>query len=82
VIAIASKKLTLKEKSLDFIDLEKEMDFAGLISFEDPPREGVKENIIVAKKAGIRTIMATGDNPSTAILSPGRLEFPPLMAKL
>ncbi len=67
VIAIAVKDLTFEEKKLDFIDLEKEMDFAGLISFEDPPREGVKENIFVAKKAGIRTIMATGDNPSTAI---------------
>jgi Ca2+-transporting ATPase len=67
VIAIAFKKLTLEKRSLDFIDLEKEMDFAGLISFEDPPREGVKENIAAAKIAGIRTIMATGDNPSTAI---------------
>ncbi len=67
VIAIAYKKLTPGEKSLDFTEIEKEMNFAGLLSFEDPPREGVKETIALAMKAGIRTIMITGDHPSTAI---------------
>ncbi|MCZ7392179.1 MAG: cation-translocating P-type ATPase, partial [Candidatus Methanoperedens sp.] len=67
VIAIAYKKLTPREMSLDFTDIEKEMDFAGLISFEDPPREGVKETIALATKAGIRTIMVTGDHPLTAL---------------
>lgn len=67
VIAIAYKKLTPQEMSLDFTDIEKEMDFAGLISFEDPPREGVKETIALATKAGIRTIMVTGDHPLTAL---------------
>jgi len=67
VIAISCKKLTPQEKNLDFVQIEKEMNFAGLISFEDPPREGVKETIAVAMKAGIRTIMVTGDHPSTAV---------------
>lgn len=67
VIAIAYKKLAPGEKSLDFTEIEKEMNFAGLLSFEDPPREGVKETIALAMKAGIRTIMITGDHPSTAI---------------
>lgn len=38
----------------------------GLISFEDPPRSGVKETIARAAGAGIRTIMVTGDHPLTA----------------
>ena len=67
VIAIAYKKLAPEEKSLDFNEIEKEMNFAGLISFEDPPREGIKETITLAMKAGIRTIMVTGDHPSTAV---------------
>jgi len=67
VIAICYKKLTPNEKNLDFAQIEKEMNFAGLISFEDPPRDGVKETIAVSMKAGIRTIMVTGDHPSTAV---------------
>jgi Ca2+-transporting ATPase len=66
VIAIAYKKLTPEEKDLDFDKLEREMEFAGLISFEDSPRKGVKETIAAAMRAGIRTIMVTGDHPLTA----------------
>ena len=67
VIAIAYKKLETGEKSLDFNEIEKQMNFAGLISFEDPPREGVKETIALSMMAGIRTIMVTGDHPQTAV---------------
>jgi P-type Ca2+ transporter type 2C len=45
---------------------EKELEFGGLIAFEDPAREGVKETIYRAAEAGIRTIMVTGDHPLTA----------------
>ena len=66
VIAVAHKKLGPKEENLDFTQLEKELNLVGLISFEDPPRIGVKETIAKAAKAGIRTIMVTGDHPLTA----------------
>ena len=66
VIAVAYKKLSKEKKELDFSLLEKGMDFAGLLSFEDPPRPGVRETILNAAKAGIRTIMVTGDHPETA----------------
>lgn len=39
----------------------------GLIAMMDPPRVGVSEAILVAKNAGIRTIMITGDHPATAL---------------
>ncbi len=42
------------------------MMMVGLVAMVDPPRKGVKEAIGLAKKAGIRTIMITGDNPVTA----------------
>jgi len=46
--------------------LEGLWDFIGLVSIEDPPRQGVKETIAAITKAGIRTIMVTGDHPQTA----------------
>jgi len=51
---------------LPLTELEKDWDFIGLISIEDPPRKGVKETIEAIHRAGIRTIMVTGDHPGTA----------------
>lgn len=39
----------------------------GLVAMMDPPRTGVHAAIERAKKAGIRTIMITGDHPATAL---------------
>lgn len=39
----------------------------GLIALIDPPRPGVQASIEQAKRAGIRTIMITGDHPATAL---------------
>ncbi len=39
----------------------------GLLAMMDPPRQGVRESIALAGKAGIRTIMITGDHPATAL---------------
>lgn len=50
------------------IDLSSENDyiFIGLISMMDPPREESKQAVADAKRAGIRTIMITGDHKITA----------------
>lgn len=40
--------------------------FLGLIGLVDPPRESVKNDIAVCSKAGIRVVMITGDNGTTA----------------
>jgi Ca2+-transporting ATPase len=66
VIAVAQKDIPVESRERPFADLEKNLDFVGLISFEDPPRQGVKDTIEAAKKAGIRTVMVTGDHPRTA----------------
>jgi Ca2+-transporting ATPase len=66
VIAVAFRIIPPEESDHDLLDLEKDLNLGGLISFEDPPRKGVKETITRVAEAGIRTIMVTGDHPGTA----------------
>ncbi|KKT97789.1 MAG: ATPase, P-type (Transporting), HAD superfamily, subfamily IC [Microgenomates group bacterium GW2011_GWB1_45_17] len=40
--------------------------FAGLVAISDPPREEVTEALRICKRAGIMTVMLTGDSPETA----------------
>lgn len=40
--------------------------FAGLLAFEDPVRDGVREAIAQCMKADMRVVMVTGDHHSTA----------------
>ena len=50
------------------VDVEPEggFAFAGLLAFEDPVRDGVREAIADCMAAGMRVIMVTGDHPATA----------------
>lgn len=48
------------------LDLEQDVELLGLVGMIDPPRPEVLEAIKVAKHAGVRTIMITGDNIITA----------------
>jgi Ca2+-transporting ATPase len=67
VIGVAERAVSAEEADLPFPELEGNWDFVGLVSIEDPPRQGVKETIETISKAGIRTIMVTGDHPQTAV---------------
>jgi Ca2+-transporting ATPase len=46
--------------------IEQDLVFAGLIGILDPPRPEAAEAIARAKRAGIRSLMITGDHPRTA----------------
>ena len=68
VIGVATKVIPLSDQDKDFSLLEKDLSIVGLISIEDPPREGVKQALEMARKAGIRTIMVTGDHPQDSFI--------------
>ncbi|HNT65090.1 MAG TPA: cation-translocating P-type ATPase [bacterium] len=47
-------------------EMEKDLIFIGMVGMIDPPRDEVKLSIQKAKRAGITTIMITGDHKNTA----------------
>jgi len=47
-------------------DAEKDLTFLGIVAIYDPPRPEAKKAVEEARRAGIRTIMVTGDNLLTA----------------
>ena len=69
VLAVAFKKIdksrTLKNLTTD--DLENELTLLGLVGMIDPARPEAKDAIELCNRAGIKTIMITGDHINTAV---------------
>ncbi len=65
-VCIAMKKLDTIPVNPTSDEIERDLTFVGLLSLYDPPREGVVDQIAACDKAGIKTVMITGDNLSTA----------------
>ena len=66
VIAVGYKEMTTMPQKITSEIIENNLKFMGLIGMIDPPREGVKEAVRTCKKAGIKTVMITGDHLETA----------------
>ena len=66
VIAVATRRLDAQDANRPLAELEQDLELAGLVSFADPPRAGVRETLAQVASAGIRTLMVTGDHPATA----------------
>lgn len=64
VIACAHRILNGGARSDD--EPETGFQFAGLLAFEDPVREGVRDAIADCSAARMRVLMVTGDHPATA----------------
>jgi len=66
VLGVGIKELKEVPEELDPDSLENDLNFIGLVGMIDPAREEVFDAIKTAKKAGVRTIMITGDHVITA----------------
>ncbi len=65
VLAIAYLDIEQLPVNLDS-KMEQDLIYVGLIGMMDPPREGVKEAVTTCRRAGIKTVMITGDHIATA----------------
>ncbi len=67
VLAVACRPLGEVPPSITPQDLEKGLVFIGLLGMIDPPRPEVIAALQVARGAGLRSIMVTGDYKDTAV---------------
>lgn len=66
VIAVAYSDLDRLPNTIDTQTIENNLTFVGLLGMIDPPREGVENAVTTCRKAGIKTVMITGDHIATA----------------
>jgi len=66
VVAIACRELECLPVNINSETLEQNLIFMGLIGIYDPPREESGQEVSLCRKAGVRTVMASAENPLTA----------------
>ncbi len=66
VLAMAYKELDHKPEKEEMQDLESNLTYIGMVGMIDPPREEAKQAVEKCKRAGIKTVMITGDHKITA----------------
>ncbi|MDP3769661.1 MAG: HAD-IC family P-type ATPase [bacterium] len=66
VLACAHRNYDMTAKYENLTELVNGLTLVGFIALKDPLRQDAKESIAVTKKAGIRTVIITGDHKLTA----------------
>ncbi len=66
VLAVTYRHLDEIPEELDPEEVERDLSLIGLFAMTDPARPEVKPAVEKARRAGIRTMMITGDYPDTA----------------
>ena len=74
-IAVATKTLA-DNAPLDEENVERDLTLLGIFGINDPPRPEVPDAIRLARSAGVRIIMITGDAVSTALGVARRIGLP------
>ncbi len=67
VLAMAYKELDHEPTDEEVKNIENNLIYVGMVGMIDPPREEVKDAVEKCKRAGIKTVMITGDHKMTAI---------------
>jgi Ca2+-transporting ATPase len=75
VLGLAYKVLEDAPGSYNAAVLEADLVFTGLMAMIDPPRPEVKHAVLQCQKAGIKTVMITGDHKNTAVAIARELGF-------
>lgn len=66
VLGVAYLDIETLPGSINSNTIENNLVFIGFIGMIDPPRKGVKESVKACRRAGIKTVMITGDHIITA----------------
>ena len=66
VLGVAYLDIDSLPSSINSNTVENNLTFIGFIGMIDPPRKGVKEAVKACRRAGIKTVMITGDHIVTA----------------
>lgn len=75
LLGMARKEVATSHKKLSKKDITK-LTWVGILAFADPVREGVRDAFELAKQAGVRPIVITGDYPQTALSVIKKLKLP------
>jgi len=75
VLGVAYRSLSEIPENPTPETVERDLVFMGLVGMMDPARPEVKKAIAVARKAGIKTAMVTGDYQNTAVAIARELEL-------
>jgi len=76
ILGLARKKVSSQTTKLSIDAVKSDLDWIGILVYNDPVRAGVKEVLDKAAQAGIRVILITGDYPETAKFVMGEIGLP------
>lgn len=67
VLTMGYKEIDHEPTDEEMKTIESDLIYVGMVGMIDPPREEVKDAVAKCKRAGIKTVMITGDHKATAI---------------
>jgi len=67
ILGFARKKIFSNTKTISNKDVKHNLEWVGFLAFADPIRLGIKNVLEKSQKAGIKTIVITGDYSETAV---------------